>query len=221
MELYKSDWNARKGECMSLLNPQNGEVFVVRSYKQAEGAVWANNYEIQAQADGVTFQDIRDAAVEIINAERQIHFTWVEFWKHTISTYIPDSQPYNPFSFVSVNTQFAGQRPYPQGGTGLPLTQCVFVRFSSTTGRPGKRFYRGCLDEGDVQFGTRGHVIADPRRTAIANSLAPLTTFLVPNVYVVLASGTPTPTTVRPVTGLSVVQFTSGRKLTNAYFDRA
>ncbi|WP_204985442.1 hypothetical protein, partial [Escherichia coli] len=202
-------------------NPQANEVFVVRSYKIYGGYSWANNYEIRVTTDSVTTAGLQQAAVNIVNAERQIHYQWVSFYKHTISTYVPDSRPYDPTSFISVNTQLEGQRQYPVGSPGLPLTTCVFVRFTSVTGRPGKRFYRGCLGEDDVQFGTSGHLINSQIRTNIQSVLAGLLPEVAPGIDLVLASGTPTPTSIRPVTGVAVAVYTTTRQLSQAYFDRA
>ena len=123
---------------MPILNPVANEVFVVRSYKVFQGTVWANNYEIRVTNDSVTTAGLQQAALNIVNAERQFHFDFVEFWKHVISTYVPDSVPYNPLSFISVNTSLNGQRAFSQSQEALPFSTCVFVRFTALTGRPMK-----------------------------------------------------------------------------------
>lgn len=205
---------------MPILNPTANEVFVIRSYKVYEGNVWANNYEVRVTTDSVTTAGLQQAAINIVNAERQFHLNWVNFWKHTISTYVPDSRPYDPTSFISVNTSLFGQRSDPGTGQTMPLVTCVFARFSSTTGRPGKRFYRGCLTEDDVTFGTKGHAISDARITAIQSALSSLIPEVAPGIDLVLASGTPTPTSIRPVVLFAVAKTTTTRQLSNAYFDR-
>ncbi|MQJ21701.1 hypothetical protein EI020_24160, partial [Escherichia coli] len=179
---------------MPILNPTANEVFVVRSYKVFQGTVWANNYEIRVTSDSVTTAGLQQAALNIVNAERQFHFDFVEFWKHVISTYVPDSVPYNPLSFISVNTSLNGQRVFSQATEALPFSTCVFVRFTSLTGRPGKRYYRGCLLEQDVGFGPKGHRILPAVRNAIQTALASLLPEVAPTIDLVLAARAPTPT---------------------------
>ena len=205
---------------MPLLAPQPNEVFTVRSYKQYQGNIWANNYEIQVLDQNVTTSGLRQAALNIVNAERQFHFEFVAFIKHVISTYQPDSRPYDPLTFISENTSFSGALSFPTSDDALPFTTCVFVRFVSVSGRPGKRFYRGCLREGEVVYGPIGHEIVQSARNRIETALSPLVGSVSPGVGLVIASGAPQPTSIRPVTGVAVARYTVNRKLSNAYFDR-
>ncbi|MQJ21673.1 hypothetical protein EI020_24005 [Escherichia coli] len=205
---------------MPLLSPQPNEVYVVRSYKQFESNIWANNYEIQVLDQNVTTAGLRQAALNIVNAERQFHYGYIEFFKHVISTYQPDSRPYDPLTFISEVTSFQGLRAFPGDGSELPLTACVFVRLTSVSGRPGKRFYRGCISEGDVTFGISGNALSSSFRNQVESALSPLVASVAPGIGLVLASGTPQPTSIRPVVGISVARFTVNKKLSNAYFDR-
>ncbi|MQJ21757.1 hypothetical protein EI020_24540, partial [Escherichia coli] len=66
---------------MTVENPTQGEVFSVRSYKQYSGTPWANTYEIRCTNDGATRNDLISAALAIVAAERNIHWTGVNFYR--------------------------------------------------------------------------------------------------------------------------------------------
>ncbi len=203
---------------MSVENPTSGEVFTVRSYKQYLATQWANTYEIRCTDDDAERSDLVNAALAIVNAERAIHLNFVNFFRAVISTYQPDSRPYNPSSFTTIDFSLQGQVS-SSGSNSLPLTTCVFARFTAEGGRSGKRFYRGCLTEGDVDFGMKGHFIFQSRRDVIQAAIGALSGIFSPYFEMVLARGTPTPTNVRRVSLISIAEQTSHRKLDNRYFD--
>lgn len=203
---------------MSVQNPQNGEVFSIRTYKRASGYSWANTYEIRVFADGLTTSDLANAAIAITNAERQFHFTFVNFYKTVVSTYVPDTRPYNPVNFTTLTLSLYGQRG-PGGSQLLPLTTCVFARFGTEVGRPGKRFYRGCLHEGDVDGVLVSHFIAQGTRDAIEAALGQIVGVFAPSIELVTARGTPSPTDVRRIVFVNVSELSVNRKLDNRYFD--
>lgn len=203
---------------MSVESPANGEVFTVRIYKAAGGNVWANTYEIQTINEGVTTGDLVDAAQEIVSAERAFHFEYVQFSRVVISTYVPDGTPYNPATFRTVDVGLTGQRVY-SSVQYLPLTTCVYAKFNASTGRTGKRFYRGCLDESDVDSVLVSHFIAGTRRDFIRTRLDAIVNVFWPGIQMVLARGTPEPTNVRVVQSVSIAPLATMKKLNNRYFD--
>ncbi len=203
---------------MTLLDPVLGEVFTIRTIKAYEGRVWVNTYEVQVTNDSINTTALRAAAASIVAAERQFHNSWVNFIRYVISTYVPDGQPYDPFSFISEPLALSGQRGFQ--GDNLSLTDCVFVRFGSVTGRPGKRFYRGCLQETDVNFGVDGHLLSNAFRTQVTNNLTPLLPGLPAGLQLCLAAGNPAPTVVRPVTTIETAPVSVTKKLNNRYFRR-
>lgn len=202
---------------MTVENPTQGEVFSVRSYKQYSGTPWANTYEIRCTNDDATRNDLISAALAIVDAERNIHWTGVNFYRVVISTYQPDSRPYNPSAFTTIDTSFQGNVSLT--GDVIPLSNCVFARFTADGGRSGKRFYRGCLAESDVGFGFKGHFILQARRDAIQAAIGVLAGNFAANFEMVLARGNPTPTNVRRVEFITIAEQTSHRKLDNRYFD--
>lgn len=203
---------------MSITSPDLGEVFTIRTIKAYGDRNWVNTYEVQVTVDGLSPAALKQAASTIIAAERDFHMTWVSFIRYVISTYVPDGQPYNPLSFISEPVALQGQRGVT--GDGLSLTDCVFVRFGAPTGRPGKRFYRGCLQETDVAFGIDGHSLSSTFRAQVSSNLSPLLTSLPNGLQLCLASGNPIPTIVRPVTTIEAAFETVTKKLNNRYFRR-
>jgi hypothetical protein len=203
---------------MPINNILADEVFTVRIYKRLEGQEWANSYEVQATDNSsdptIPIGNLRNW---LVGLERAIHLSDVSFDRITISTYQPDSQPYDPTRFVSFPIFLQGQRA--RSGDALTLAICLFVRREVSFGRSGKLLYRGVLQEGDVA-GYRSSLL-----TASINSLqnAINTAWSArPEFWrLVMASGTPTPTDVREVVNLRVSEFTVVKKLDNRYFDRA
>jgi hypothetical protein len=137
----------------------------------------------------------------------------------TISTYVPDSEPYNPNSFVTINLNLRGQTAF--SADVLPLNVCVFARRNVLVGRSGKAFYRGYLSEPDVSWGGDRFEISQARQTHIANELQAMLNDVRPLFQFVLARGTPVPTNIRDVIGVTVVNRTTFKKLDNRYFDVA
>jgi len=82
---------------MTLATITQGEVLTVRSYKQLGGYLWANNYEVEATQDIANPSTALEfLAARIVELERGLHISTVVIDRVTISTYVPDSQPYNP-----------------------------------------------------------------------------------------------------------------------------
>ena len=194
------------------------EVFTVRIYKRLEGQEWANSYEVQA---AVASSDptimIGNLQNWLIGLERSIHLTDVFFDRITISTYQPDSQPYDPTRFVSLPIFQQGQRA--RSGDALTLAICLFVRREVRFGRSGKLLYRGVLQEGDVAGYRSGLLTASIN--SLQNTINTAWSARPASWRLVMASGAPTPTDVREVVNLGVSALTVVKKLDNRYFDRA
>jgi hypothetical protein len=203
---------------MPINNIVQGEIFTVRIYKRLEGQEWANSYEVQATDNSsdptISIGNLRNW---LVGLERAIHLAEVFFDRITISTYQPDSQPYDPTRFVSFPIFLPGQRA--RSGDALTLAICLFVRRETNFGRSGKLLYRGVLQEGDVA-GYRSALLT-ASITTLQNAINTAWSARPAFWRLVLASGTPTPTDVREVVNLGVSAFTTVKKLDNRYFDRA
>jgi hypothetical protein len=203
---------------MTLRNITSNTVVTARVYKYHAGFSWANNYEIQAVNDIPDPEFALQALADrLVSLERAIHLNITMIDRVTISTYAPDSQPYNPDALATFPYNLVGQRAI--SGDILPLEICLFVRRSVDFGRDGRLLYRGCLTEPDVATtGMRMALLTAPRdaiQSAITNWQG-----LGQNWRFVMASGTPNPTNVRPVVGLRVSDRVVFKKFNNRYFRR-
>ena len=203
---------------MPVNNILANEVFTVRIYKRLEGQEWANSYEVQAtDASSDPTISIGLLRTWLVGLERSIHLTDVFFDRITISTYQPDSQPYDPTRFVSFPIFEQGQRA--RSGDALSLAICLFVRREPGFGRAGKLLYRGALQEADVAGYRSGLLTASTN--ALQNAINTARNARPQFWRLVMASGTPTPQDVREVLNLRVSALTVVKKLDNRYFDRA
>lgn len=141
---------------MSVVNPLNNEGFVftiVKSLVANPAVRWRNTYEAFFTDGGEPLSSVLlDLAGKLLNFEQQLHLTGVQFVQTTISTYLPETEDYDPESFVTI--------PHPADTIGertigasqpLDLTAAFYVRRQVPTGRQGKLFYRGVLGENDVE----------------------------------------------------------------------
>lgn len=207
---------------MSLTFVSQGEVFTVRTYKVFGEYGWANTYEIaareEAESNNLTFwQDIADRFVAL---EREFHLSFVQFDRVVISTYVPDGQPYNPLSFTAF--------PYNVNGLAnpdsdiLPAEACLYVKRDALFGRDGRLLYRGCLHETFTTSGFPRHTLLPARLTQIQGAFNSFyTSFTTGTPFdLVMASGAPLPTNLRPVIGFVVQPRIVYKKANNRYFDR-
>lgn len=212
------------------------EVVTVKVYKrltQRQDLLWANTYEMRsASTQGDSGSEVVNRLVQVIVAfERRFHLTDVTFDRAVVSSYVPDGEPYNPETFVSI--PLAGLTGLRGVGASqaVPLHMCMLVRRQTEYGRNGRALYRRCLLEDDVQAAS-----GDPTITTAAepvlNELVqgaygePEATFLdqlaVEGWAPVLASGVGVgvPSNVRFVTQQSVAGVVV-KKYNNRFFDRA
>jgi len=206
---------------MTLRNINEGTVVTVRSFKFFAGFSWANNYEVQA------LQDIPDPefalselATRIVALERPMHITSVIIDRVTVSTYAPDSQPYNPDTLATFPFSLRCQRNIVREPVALEI--CLFIRRNTDFGRDGRLLYRGCLSEDDVTENALRPVLTPAAITAFRNIISSWLQGggLTPRWRMVMASGTPNPTNVRPVIGLDPAEKIVVKKFNNRYFRR-
>jgi len=205
---------------MSLSTILQGEVFTVRTYKQYVGFAWANNYEIEATQDiSNPSTELEFLANRIVELEKNLHLAGITIDRVTISTYVPDSLPYNPNNVATFPFSVFATRP--ASSEVLPLELCLFVRRNVNFGRDGRLLYRGCLHEGDMSAAAFRPLLT----TAAVNSLQSIInnwrTVGLGNAFrLVMASGFPAPSNVRPVVGLQVSEKIVVKKYNNRYFRR-
>ena len=205
---------------MTLRNITRGEVVTARVYKRSGAFLWANNYEVQANTDiadpAVALQELSDRLVAL---ERSIHLGGVFIDRVTISTYAPDSQPYDPDTLATFPYTTEGLRAY--NGEALPLEVCLFVRRNTNFGRDGRLLYRACLAEGDVFAPLFQGRLTNAARNSIQSILDNWQQQGLGGAWVlVMASGTPNPTSIRRVVSLQVSEKITFKKYNNRYFRR-
>jgi hypothetical protein len=205
---------------MALRNIAQGEVVTVRIYKQFGGYLWANNYEVAATTNVpdpvVALQELADRLVAL---ERNIHLRGVFIDRVTISSYAPDSQPYDPDTLATFPYTLEGLRNY--NGEAVPLELCLFVRRNTNFGRDGRLLYRGCLSEGDITAPSFRSLLTSAARSSFQSILDTWQQQGPGSVWVlVMASGTPNPTSIRRVISLQASEKVVVKKFNNRYFRR-
>lgn len=127
----------------------------VRIFKYAIGDPtrrWSNSYEISSLGDAInSFALGRELIQNIAESEASFHNETVAFDHGILSTWLPDSHPYDPAAFVSQSLAgITGQLELPSAGTAQPRNMVLKVRRVADYGRQGKLSYRGVLNETDV-----------------------------------------------------------------------
>lgn len=132
-----------------------------------ENLSWSNTYEFKARASG-TIQDLEDILDKLFSFHTKMSDANTVTYRGTVSTWVPDSHPYNPESFFT--------KEYPptiglrNNVTPLPPRVTLQLKRDTVVGRPGKLFMRGFLDEVDVEYGPEGYSLKDA--PAIASEVA-------------------------------------------------
>jgi hypothetical protein len=206
---------------MTVTNITNGELFTVRVYKNFGALLWANNYEFRATQDVPFAQTaIIDLVNQLTNLERPLYPNYIRLDRAVVSTYQPDSRPYNPETFTTLSINLPGTATF--SSDAMPIEYCIFVRRVTASGRPGKLLYRGALQESDV--GTLGlrAVISASRVNALQTQFSQwYASFLSGQIpFELVMIGGQENINVRVVQGLAVVERVVLKQFGNAYFDR-
>ena len=205
---------------MTLAVINQGEVLTVRVYKQSLGYLWANNYEVEATQDIANPSTALEfLATRIVELERGLHLSGAIIDRVAISTYVPDSQPYNPNTLAVFPFSVPGTRTGP--GSALALEMCLFVRRNVIFGRDGRLLYRGCLTDQQVSSSSLRAVLLPTAVTFYQNVINSWRSIGLGNEFrFVMASGLPIPTDVRQVVNLQVSEKVVFKKFNNRYFRR-
>jgi len=139
---------------------------VIKSHTSNPDRKWANTYEFKALAGGDE-GDLLAVGLTLVAFESGMAYPYVKFERLTISTWAPDSVPYDPESFISSALSDFGT--YPGAGAAVALNQCLSVARVAAFGRFGHLFYRGFLDESSVSSPAGKSILAD--RAAVQASI--------------------------------------------------
>jgi len=146
---------------MSVTTYEAGAKFVIRVTKYLStnpDNKWANSYEFRALESGGE-AELLTLGEALVDFEAIFHHTAVTFDRILISTWEPDSVPYNPAVFIASTLTAAGGNT--SGGDLLPLDKCLSVARVAATGRFGHLFYRGALTEADTVAPAGKSVLGD------------------------------------------------------------
>lgn len=136
---------------MSVLGYDPDDLFVVRTIKHLTANPsnkWANSYEFQAVDAGAT-ETLLTLASALITWEAAIHTEAVTFDRVIVSTWQPDSVPYDPAAFLSTTVTQLGLRSDVPNEV-VPIGEALRVTRQVSSGRFGNLFYRGALFENEV-----------------------------------------------------------------------
>lgn len=121
---------------------------IIKHYTTNPSRQWGNTYEAVSNASGdLTALQVLGSA--LVTFETNLHNTYTKFDRLIISTWEPDSKPYNPASFFTEELAVSGTRDTV--GELEPITCCLSIVRQPTSGRLGHLFYRGVLSQGDTE----------------------------------------------------------------------
>jgi hypothetical protein len=120
---------------------------VVKSFSANPALQWQNSYEFRALDPGAE-ADLLTLGTALVLFEQNIHNTFTVFERLLISTWEPDSKPYDPSVFIS--TTLTGNGLRDTSGELEPLTTTLRVARVGRSGRFGHMFYRGILAQSDT-----------------------------------------------------------------------
>lgn len=135
--------------------PTLWSVEILKSYGSIDPTrAWANVYELLTPTD-VGPAAVQPAADILVAAEKAIHLTTVNFLQYSITPWHLTPTGYDPLNQQTVAISGAGSRTRGTDQT-VDLNTCYMIRFTPAGGRTGRRFYRGCLIEGDLDASNSG-----------------------------------------------------------------
>lgn len=207
----------------TVLDYDPNDLFTVRVYKYHElnpRKRWVNSYEVRSNSTGGG-NELLDLLASIMDFEARLHHENVIINYGTISTWAPDSKPYNGDEFIRRSLGIHGYKSL-QGTTEEALVHTLRVEYSPLGGFTGFRLYRGVLTRSDTTVYGGEILLTDSlllqTQFNAALSTAGLNYMLENNTgdyafVMVNANGT------RPITVATVAGITT-KGLDNRYFDR-
>lgn len=162
---------------MAELSGALGVTVVYRTDTAKGGAYWSNRYEIMA--DVATDGGVIGSAFAEYSKSLLLHNFWVDHV--VVSTLAPDSEPYDPDVLTVWPVNERGNIGAAASLEALPLTTVLHLSKFVSSGRLGRIFLRGYLQEGDITSDLNGGVsLANPGniQITVTNAYSALTTAL-------------------------------------------
>jgi hypothetical protein len=145
---------------------------------------WANTYEIE-YAGEMDYNAAEGISAALIAAEQELHIDVVKFDRCTVSTWLPDSAPYDPAALHTFTPSGDVVGANAIIGDVEVLDTVLWVKRIADNGRNGRLFYRGVLTAADTQEGpkrkpaltsagtTRAQALLDAFKTVLAETPNP------------------------------------------------
>jgi hypothetical protein len=122
-------------------------VRVRKHHSNNPAVIWWNTYEFRLLDVG-NHSDYVLLANRLATFEQLVHNNNATVDQVTIGTWVEDSHPYNPLSFLTIPYNLVGARAL--SGEAVDLRVALHVQRTVEYGRPGKLFFRGALSEGEI-----------------------------------------------------------------------
>lgn len=151
---------------MSVLTYAQGDKFIMRTYKQISDDPqerWSNTWEVYATAAG-NLGNLQTMAGRVLAFEQGMTGNHVQFKAWSVSTWEPDSSPYNPENLFVMPIELTGSRVLV---APLSLEVCSFIKRGVTSGRTGKLYLRGALGEEEIEREGRAWKLTEPTNYAL------------------------------------------------------
>jgi hypothetical protein len=219
---------SKKGRIMSVAVPQQGEIFIFRTFKahiNNQDGLFTNVYEFQMTSPAPDTSHLETLGNRIADFEKLMTTSDIIHDRFIVSQWTPTAG-YDPYDMMSVATGGVGL--ISDYSTTLPLEACMHIRKSTQTGRQGKLLMRGALKENQVESVAGDWILTDTaqRDTELQAALATSELdgyigALAPNELQMVMHGVVKSGAVytRPVTGLSVAGVTWA-KMTRRWYNR-
>jgi hypothetical protein len=158
---------------MSILTPTDGELFrltSVKSWTSGSPIEFRNSYVVQTGAS-TTSDELSTIAQGISYFERLLLSSKVFFKEVLISTYLPDSNPYDGTEFKTHPINAYGERATDK--IPLALEQVLVLTRNVATGKSGKLPIRGVLTDDSIVYDNGNMVLVSLTywQTLISTSL--------------------------------------------------
>lgn len=163
-------------------------LYTVRVFKERTDQPtikWANSYELSSGEANFESSEMLDIASALVEAETKVHLNVVKFTRVVISTWVPDSVPYDPNNLKTVDFSVLGSRSAGSQEKEA-LDTVLFIKRAADFGRSGKLFFRHFLVDSDVETGTgepalssAGSINATTALSTYITALSPVLTYIV------------------------------------------
>jgi hypothetical protein len=148
---------------MSALAPQSGEILkvtIVKNHVNDVSDKFVTGYEFETLVQDLGPLNVESLVNAVVGFEVGMTRDSIQFDRAVVSTWVEEPGGYDPSQFVTFALSDTGSAA---GSTSdLPLEACLLVRREVNSGRQGRLFLRGYLNESDVQSVAGVWKLTDP-----------------------------------------------------------